>query len=44
LLEQRKLLEQFDAIVRGATTGIANPASALERIESLLSRAEAEAG
>lgn len=43
LFEQRKLLNQFDGIVRGTSTGVANPAAALERIESLLSRARTEA-
>lgn len=41
--EQRKLLNQFDALVRGTSTGVSNPATALERIESLLSRARSEA-
>jgi len=44
LLEQRRLLNQFDAMVRGTSTGISNPATSLERINNLLARARSEAG
>ena len=44
LLEQRRLLNQFDAMVRGTSTGISNPAVSLERINNLLARARSEAG
>ncbi|MCP4205163.1 MAG: hypothetical protein GY769_24905 [bacterium] len=44
LLEQRRLLNQFDAMVRGASAGLSNPASSQERINELLARARSEAG
>ncbi len=44
LLEQRRLLNRFDAMVRGTSTGISNPAVSLERINNLLARARSEAG
>lgn len=44
LLEQRRLLNQFNAMVRGTNTGISNPAVSLERINNLLARARSEAG
>ena len=44
LLEQRRLLNQFDGMVRGTSTGISNPAVSTERINHLLTRARSEAG
>ncbi|MFQ5524648.1 MAG: hypothetical protein ACE5GX_00170 [Thermoanaerobaculia bacterium] len=44
VLEMRRLLNRFDAMARGRTAGISNPATAQERIERLLARARNEAG
>lgn len=44
LLEQRALLNRFDAMVRGTSTGVSNLAVSQERINNLLARARSEAG
>lgn len=44
LLEMRRRLNQLDALMRGKPGGSSNPATAQERINSLLERARREAG